>query len=335
MRLPKSTVALFALNLVLLAVIWRQRSLLAGRAESSAAGQVSSSSGPALASARFADSENPSGQAFKPRGMPSDASAIRATFDWRQIESDDYRTYIHNLRSVGCPEQTIRDIVSADVVNAFAARRQEAISNLYGNFKYWDSNPSNQVSAAELQRRRHAVDAEMNATLQDLLGQNYIPPDDSRAWTASELDQQLGFLTPDVRDKTETVLLQYADTDRAIQSLSEGEVTPDDPAARQEILQAYDAKRAALQAVLTAEQYQQLDMTVSWTADNLRQAMVHFDPTEGEFQTIFQAWRAWDEKLALLYATGQPDPGNDAVFNQIQQALGPERFQQYRNTWWK
>jgi len=76
-------------------------------------------------------------------------------------------------------------------------------------------------------------------------------------------------------------------------------------------------------------------MTVSWTADNLRQAMAHFQPTEEEYQTIFHAWRSWDEQLVQIYGTGQPDPGNDAVFNQIQQSLSPERFQQYRNTWWK
>src|SRR5262245_41874041 len=33
---------------------------------------------------------------------------------WSDIESSEYRTYIANLRSIGCPEQTIRDIIVAD-----------------------------------------------------------------------------------------------------------------------------------------------------------------------------------------------------------------------------
>jgi hypothetical protein len=39
----------------------------------------------------------------------------KQVFSWSQIESTDYRTYIVNLRSIGCPEQTIRDIITADV----------------------------------------------------------------------------------------------------------------------------------------------------------------------------------------------------------------------------
>jgi len=46
-------------------------------------------------------------------------------FHWRQIESQDYRTYIANLRAVGCPESTIRDIVGADLHASFADRRQK------------------------------------------------------------------------------------------------------------------------------------------------------------------------------------------------------------------
>ena len=34
----------------------------------------------------------------------------RQFFSWRSVESDDYPTYVSNLREIGCPEQTIRDI---------------------------------------------------------------------------------------------------------------------------------------------------------------------------------------------------------------------------------
>jgi hypothetical protein len=44
---------------------------------------------------------------------------------WNQIESSDYPTYVANLRSIGCPEQTIRDIITADVHATFAPRRAQ------------------------------------------------------------------------------------------------------------------------------------------------------------------------------------------------------------------
>src|SRR5436189_12329 len=39
----------------------------------------------------------------------------RMNFTWHEVESDDYVTYIKNLREIGCPRQTIRDIIVADV----------------------------------------------------------------------------------------------------------------------------------------------------------------------------------------------------------------------------
>jgi hypothetical protein len=45
-------------------------------------------------------------------------------FHWSQIESGDYRIYVANLRAIGCPEQTIRDIIMADVDSLYADRRQ-------------------------------------------------------------------------------------------------------------------------------------------------------------------------------------------------------------------
>ena len=46
-------------------------------------------------------------------------------FQWRQIESTDYRVYIANLRRIGCPETTVRDIIRADVRGLFGAKRKE------------------------------------------------------------------------------------------------------------------------------------------------------------------------------------------------------------------
>jgi hypothetical protein len=44
--------------------------------------------------------------------MPSPESA---PFHWRQLESTNYLTYVANLRRIGCPAQTIRDLISAEV----------------------------------------------------------------------------------------------------------------------------------------------------------------------------------------------------------------------------
>src|SRR5881296_1602048 len=90
--------------------------------------------------------------------------------DWRQVESADYRTYVKNLRDIGCPETTIRDIVSADLQNTFAARRAEIMAARYRDFKYWQTGPEEAAARQELERQRRALDTEVGSALSELVG---------------------------------------------------------------------------------------------------------------------------------------------------------------------
>jgi len=56
-----------------------------------------------------------------PAGRPPPSPAFR----WSQVESSDYPTYIGNLRAIGCPEETIRDIIKADVAALYASKRRQ------------------------------------------------------------------------------------------------------------------------------------------------------------------------------------------------------------------
>lgn len=48
-----------------------------------------------------------------------------AAFHWDQLgDARDYPAYVANLRAAGCPEATLRDIVSGDVARAFALQRR-------------------------------------------------------------------------------------------------------------------------------------------------------------------------------------------------------------------
>jgi len=48
-----------------------------------------------------------------------------ASFSWSQIESSDYAAYAQNLRKVGCPERTIRILVSAELEDGFQEKQKE------------------------------------------------------------------------------------------------------------------------------------------------------------------------------------------------------------------
>src|SRR5436190_4011247 len=64
------------------------------------------------------------------------ASLGKLPISWRAIESTNYQTYIANLRSIECPEETIRDIVVTDVAKLYAKRRA-AIRAQGQPYKFW------------------------------------------------------------------------------------------------------------------------------------------------------------------------------------------------------
>ena len=58
-------------------------------------------------------------------------------FHWAQLESADYRVYLANLRGIGCPETTVRDILIADVNDLFNARVKALVDAVSGQFWHY------------------------------------------------------------------------------------------------------------------------------------------------------------------------------------------------------
>src|SRR5690242_7331814 len=63
----------------------------------------------------------------------------RQFFSWREVESEDYPTYVANLRDIGCPEQTIRDIIIADVNALYGQKR--ATNIITAEQQWWRPEP--------------------------------------------------------------------------------------------------------------------------------------------------------------------------------------------------
>jgi hypothetical protein len=259
------------------------------------------------------------------------------TFQWSQVEAEDYRAFLANLRKVGCPEQTVRDIVAADLVQSYRPKRHEALSNRYASFKYWSATPADSAARAELERKRREVDEEMTWAMRELLGQDFIPPSTAQEWKLAELDQQLAGLTPEKRQAVKSLLIQYADTDQQVRALASGQNLSENLAERTLVLEEYDRKRAELQRLLNPEEFHEMEMTTSWTADNLRRGAAGFNPSAVEFQILFQEWQAYDEMLARLRASGQPDPGSlqEPMQENLRLRLGEQRAQEFWSTWWQ
>ncbi len=118
--------------------------------------------------ANRAAANNRSGLAGRTEPTPSprleadsgEAQAPSKVFHWRSVETADYRGYVENLRAIGCPEQTVRDIVITDVNRLYASRRAAVLTQ--GKVpKFWQTvEPVAEEQSVERMQQLAALERE-------------------------------------------------------------------------------------------------------------------------------------------------------------------------------
>ena len=217
-------------------------------------------------------------------------------FEWHQLESSDYRQYIANLRSVGCPEATIRDIIMTDVMRLYAQRRGQSSHN-GRDFKYWETNEKRKLKQSQFEQNEKQlarIDRDLPAVLRELLGINYERELNKYFIDTSEDDRRLAFLSEDKRSQLATLRDQFeARRERVLAEAQSGALSS---AQINAIKQIETERRQALDSILTPEEREQYELASSETADRLRAELIGFNPSEKEFREIFTRQQQLDAK---------------------------------------
>jgi hypothetical protein len=246
-------------------------------------------------------------------------------FNWQSVEADDYHVYIANLRAIGCPEETIQDIVIADVFKLFEEKKRHVRAGA-PKIPFWKTTSryrgNLQFEAADLDRNlTQPIDQERDALLRTLgvdLANAKIP--------ASTLDSRellLDFLS---EEKRRHVIAAWAGS------------RVEYPGARVGRTFAVAAQREIDRSVkerLTPEEALQYDLRFSSTANAMRNSLVGFDPTESEFIEIFKLRKAHDDLInaEMEERGGVPiekvNAAQEALNQKIKDLIGEARFQDY------
>jgi len=254
------------------------------------------------------------------RVMSATNSLIKR-FNWESVESSDYKQYIANLRSVGCPEETIRDIIRSDVNKLYEEKKKEA-RRRSPKFKYWQRREEYTRSyGRESWLKMFELDEERNAVLRTL----GIEPDvDMKTLErANEFDLLTDFLD-DEGKKAQILRLAKELNDKAT-ILGEGSI----PKLLKEM-------ETAMKQFLTPEEARQADLRTSMTGNILRYQLAAFEPSEQEFLSLFDLRKAFDVQFHGM------DPGKataaeraerreawKGLQEQIKQTLGAQRYADY------
>ena len=279
-----------------------------------------------------------------PSQAPGQAEAVERIvrevepFHWSQIESNDYKTYVKNLRDIGCPEETIRDLVKQDLDKFYDQRKADILSKAPARKEYWKTgNPSALSQPSGATRSQLAqLDREKNEVLGDLFDQQGVaainrPSPLARARSQAKSGYAMDFIPEETKAELNTLEREFGS--QLLKKMAQGASDAQDMA---EIRQMREERDGRIANILTPDQKMEYDLRKSPTAANLRLQMDGFDPSEDEFRDIFAARKSFDDEYGVVPgASISPvdaevrQLAEQEMSEQIRSSLGDDRFQDY------
>jgi hypothetical protein len=263
---------------------------------------------------------------------------VSAKINWSGIESTNYQIYIANLRDIGCPEETVRDIIITDIAKLFA-RRRAALRTQAQPYKFWhvgDALQSDYGTNAQLQRQLQELDREQRMLVKQLLGVDYRT-EMSRYWSDDNSDQRMyGFLPGEKQEQAKALQSKFDDMEQEVYARSKGMLLDGDQEQLRRIERQREAELAQLLSPAELEEYQ---LRNSSTANSMRAQLTGFDPNEEEFRKIFRLQKVFDDEFNTAFdatddkQTDIKDRAQQAAQNALNQEmkkiLGEKRFAEY------
>ena len=194
---------------------------------------------------------------------------------WAQIESTNLAAYVANLRAVGCPAGTIRDIVLAEVNQSFARRRATEV--LTPDQQWWKTEPDSAATRSANTQLR-LLESARRSLLGSLLGPTWETETDVSAWIESNYGltgPHLGTLPPETKQALYDLAVR---TQEAVAGQNSAD------AAR-----AYQSERAGLRAWLTPVAMNEYLLRYSPSAAQLRADTRGVNYSPEQFQALFAA----------------------------------------------
>jgi hypothetical protein len=233
-------------------------------------------------------------------------------FTWDQIESTNYITFIKNLHAVGCPEQTIRDIIVSEVDQLYAHRRLDEVD--YPNYQWWRSVPDAatvQAAAAKLE----ALETERRGVLTSLLGPGWDAQANELIAANGGITLTgpiLGDLAPELKDAVYAIAARAQLKIEAYQAAQRDQNKPIDP---MEMVRLREEPLMQLVSVLNPAQYEEYALRYSPSAQQLREQMRPISLTQDQFRDLFNAVNSINGQPVFYYT------GSDTILLGQQQQL--------------
>lgn len=250
-------------------------------------------------------------------------------FQWSLVESPDLAIYIANLQFIGCPPETIHDIIKPEHDNQFAGRME----TLFAPFstRFWELLLKGQKHLEkEYGQPIEALGAERQAAWEKLAALiGYQPPAKTRA---NRNRQRLAdFLPAEKQRQFAALTAQFDSLEAELTKPADGPI----PADRPKRLNALREQRAAaIQNLLTPAEFAEYQVRTSAHA-HWAERVLGFEPKPEEFAAVARLKQKLDTEFPAPKAD-DPDAKELKAQRQVAEdlrlltLLGPQRFAEYQ-----
>lgn len=324
MKSPKVIALLLILNLGVFAAIlvYVLRARIASPISGNEATPATSS--PALRSAPSSGTEK--------------VAVVTNSLRWAQLESEDYKTYIARLRGIGCPEQTIRDIIIADLDKLLAPE----IVAAYGRRKelrYWhpeEEEMANDVNPRDVFQKQHELEKRKQEIIRELISADLSRERMKASGQEDYYERRLGFLPEHRRTRVRELLEQFDEAEQKLRDKETAEEGALSAADRAQLRLLRQQREDEVDRLLAPSEKQQYELWLSPTANEVRHALYGMDATEQEFLAVYQArktfediWGQRDPDLLDPNSRQQMEQARADMEAQILHELGEQRYADY------
>jgi hypothetical protein len=255
-------------------------------------------------------------------------------FTWHRVEAEDYHKYVANLRAIGCPEETVQDIIYNDVTKVYAEKLR-ALSRQNASGEYWKSDEYSYNS--ERNRKYRELTEEKKALLIALLGVDLDKVRRERQGIPDYEAARTAYLPEEKRKPAEEIRQRFQDLEQATYQKYRDYYGPERTA---ELAEINKQREAELSKLLTPTELEEYKVRTSQTATQMKYDLAAFEPSEQEFRALFKAREAYDQATMNL-RFGGPDPDKPEETKLMAEAtklrdeeakkvLGEERYKEYK-----
>jgi len=221
---------------------------------------------------------------------------------WQDLQSADLKEFVRRLRTAGCPEETIQDIILAEVNRHYAAKNRELFPDSYANRPFWETQKIN-TDLAEIKKNRERskrsreLQKEKSALLVELLG---IDPElerrkaDGFQQYFDYYDNQVSFLPESKRETVRKYLDEFEEKRQEFYARNRGLY---DAQYRDGQRQLEAERLQGLAQLLSPQELREFELRQSQIANQISSELQNTRLTREQYEALFDIRKKYGDSI--------------------------------------